>query len=141
MKKVCIKADNNKLEKEGETNDKMEEQFEMVSLEEQSKLLSPLAAQKDDNIDSVEPSKLYSFKLQLQRPNPAFADEYFCTTVNENTANDFESMNQELLRVIPKIKNRTFDLKLVDPEGNGRTISDNEDLGAALKEMEGPAYK
>ena len=120
-----------------ERKEKMEKRQQMSLLSHQSKALNPQA----DNMADGEPSPIYNFKLHLQRPNPAFPDEFFCLSVDEAVARDVETLNQEILKVIPGIKKRIFTLKWIDSEGIERTIPDTETLVTALNEMEGPIYK
>ena len=101
---------------------------------------SPLAEQKNNNMDGKQP-KGCRIKFHLQKPNSAMPDEFFFTDVDEATARDMILINQEIAKIIPEIKKRKFALKWVDTEGNEKTVSNNEALGAALKEMKGPIYK
>ena len=100
-----------------------------------------ICAQRKSKIAAGEPTKLYNFKFQLQRPNPAIADEYFWSSIDEPVAKDIENLNQEITRVIPSIKERSFVLKWVDSDGTERPVSNNEDLETALNETSGPIYK
>ena len=98
------------------------------------------AAQKEKAVDGKQP-KEHSFIFQLQRPNPAAADEIFSTVVDETIARDIAKINQEIIKVIPAIKNRVFVLKWADSEGTETRVCNNEALGTALHEMKGPIYK
>ena len=121
----------------------MEKRQRMRALSQQFKDMNPLAEQDDSNMD-VEPTKsAYAFKFQLKRPNPAFPDKFFCTSVDEFAARDIESLNQEILKLIPWIqkRKRVFVLKWVDSEGIERLVAGNDDLETALNEMKGSTYE
>ena len=117
------------------------EKNQRKALAQQFQTMNTLAAQQADNTIDAAQTNSRHFLFQLQRPNPAFQDEFFGITEEDGVARDIERINQEILRVIPKIKNRTFVLKWVDSEGKERQLFDNEAFGIALNKMKGPIYK
>merc|ERR1712215_63539 len=61
--------------------------------------------------------------------------------VDKDVVTSFCYLQEKLCLVFPQLKQKTFSIHWSDQDGDIITITDDEQLGIALTEMQGPVYK
>ena len=61
--------------------------------------------------------------------------------VDKDVVTSFCYLQEKLCLVFPQLKQKTFSIHWTDQDGDIITITDDEQLGIALTEMDGPVYK
>merc|ERR1712173_192 len=80
-----------------------------------------------------------SFKIILKENGKD--DELRRILVDRDVVTSFCYLQEKLFLVFPQLKQKNFSVQWTDQEGDIITITDDEQLGIALAEMEGPVYK
>merc|ERR1712198_163869 len=80
-----------------------------------------------------------SFKILLKEKERQ--DELRRILVDKDAVTSFSYLQEKLCLVFPQLKQKTFSIHWTDQDGDVITITDDEQLGIALTEMDGPVYK
>merc|ERR1712198_223179 len=80
-----------------------------------------------------------SFKILLKEKERQ--DELRRILVDKDAVTSFSYLQEKLCLVFPQLKQKTFSINWTDQDGDVITITDDEQLGIALTEMDGPVYK
>merc|ERR1711963_808461 len=80
-----------------------------------------------------------SFKIILKENGKD--DELRRILVDRDVVTSFCYLQEKLCLVFPQLKQKTFSIHWTDQDGDVITITDDEQLGIALTEMDGPVYK
>merc|ERR1711963_788830 len=80
-----------------------------------------------------------SFKIILKENGKD--DELRRILVDRDVVTSFCYLQEKLCLVFPQLKQKNFSVQWTDQEGDVITITDDEQLGIAVTEMDGPVYK
>jgi len=80
-----------------------------------------------------------SFKVNLKEDGRE--DELRRMQVEKDVSTSFSYLQEKLCLLFPHLKQKTFSINWTDEDGDIITITDDEQLGIALTEMQGPVYK
>merc|ERR1712173_440745 len=80
-----------------------------------------------------------SFKIILKENGKD--DELRRILVDRDVVTSFCYLQEKLFLVFPQLKQKNFSVQWTDQEGDVITITDDEQLGIAVTEMDGPVYK
>merc|ERR1711963_1113249 len=80
-----------------------------------------------------------SFKILLKEKERQ--DEFRRILVDKDAVTSFSYLQEKLCLVFPQLNQKTFSIHWTDQDGDVITITDDEQLGIALTEMDGPVYK
>merc|ERR1711963_996350 len=80
-----------------------------------------------------------SFKIHLKEKERQ--DELRRILVDKDAVTSFSYLQEKLCLVFPQLKQKAFSIHWTDQDGDVITITDDEQLGIAVTEMDGPVYK
>ena len=86
--------------------------------------------------------KSIDFKFRFRKPTSVWGEsEYYRASLDEATGRDFARLSEKMAELMPKLRERSFVLTWTDSDGDEVTVADDESLGIALSQANGPLYR